>query len=126
MKIIAVVDHDNFLAQINRRELEKHQNRYHSSQPHLEIKIGTELNLGCGFDFSSDIKNNLDKVQALITSSQPVVNAIINGLRIANCKDDNNYSMEKFTQDLKDAGWRDSADAQWKGIEKLYNRLFGE
>lgn len=61
MKIIGKADGGNYVALVGHTELEKLTYKYYGKLPKLDI--GSELDLGEGYNFASDIQQSCKKMQ---------------------------------------------------------------
>lgn len=84
MKIIGIADGPSYARQyictVNHTELEKFLGLYYDKLN--QLKVGEEVDLGKGYDHASEITSAMRATQELIKAHQPVVTAILNGLRI--------------------------------------------
>jgi hypothetical protein len=54
MKVLGIVDSSTYLCEVGHSELEKSVDKYYGHLP--KLKVGSELDLGLGYDFRSAIK----------------------------------------------------------------------
>lgn len=80
MRIIGKGGGDFYIAMINHTELEKFLGLYYGNMKRLEV--GSDVDLGKGYDYAADIQSAMKKTSDLITSNQSVIAAIMNGLTI--------------------------------------------
>lgn len=83
MKVIGIAGdswNPQYICTIDHRELSKFLGLYYDKLKTL--KVGEEVDLGKGHDHASDIASAMKATQDLIKAHQPVVTAILNGLRI--------------------------------------------
>lgn len=82
MKILGISDSGGrqYICEVSHSEIEKFLNLYYGKLKALNV--GQEVDLGKGYDYSTDIAAALQKTQEFIRSNQAVVTAILNGLSI--------------------------------------------
>ena len=54
MKVIGTANGSDYIVQVSHSELEKVMGKYYGKMPNL--KVGDEMNLGTGYNFTSDIQ----------------------------------------------------------------------
>lgn len=69
-----------YIAQIEHSELERFLNLYYGKLNPL--KVGDEMDLGRGYEFDADVRCALRKTQEFIEAHQPVINALMDGLKV--------------------------------------------
>lgn len=84
MKIIGISDGHSYSRQyictVGHAELEKFLGLYYDKLK--ELKVGEEVDLGKGHNHACEIAKAMQATQELIKAHQPIVTAILNGLRI--------------------------------------------
>ena len=81
MKIIGKVTDDVYLCEVRHTELEKFLGLYYNNLK--KPVVGTEFDLGKGYDYAADIANAMKKTSDFIESHRNIVECILNGLNIA-------------------------------------------
>ena len=71
MKILGEVSRDTYIVEIKKTEIEKIFDKYFDKL-NYDLKVGSEINLGAGYDFRSDIKR---VCQEMITTMKSFENA---------------------------------------------------
>jgi len=82
MKILALVDSNKFIAEVNVTEIAKFLNLYYNKPGMPSITAGSEIDLAKGYDFHSDTVCALEKTQEFIKGNKAVIDAIISGIVI--------------------------------------------
>lgn len=83
MRVIGLVDDRTYVCVVARSEIEKYLGLYYNKR--LEgIKVGSEIDLGAGYDFASQVKEAMTKTRDFVQSNQAVVTAILNGMNLEN------------------------------------------
>ncbi|HYE70643.1 MAG TPA: hypothetical protein VD932_03875 [Aquabacterium sp.] len=80
MKVIAKVREDEYVCTVKHSEIEKFLDLYYGNMKTLNV--GQEVDLGKGHDHAAEIRSAMRATRELIEKHQPVVTAILNGLRI--------------------------------------------
>lgn len=83
MKVIGMAGdswNPHYICTIEHHELSKFLGLYYNKMQAL--KVGEVVDLGKGYDHASEIASAMKATQDLIKAHQPVVTAILNGLRI--------------------------------------------
>lgn len=80
MKVIGKIDSDVYICQVSHGEIEKFLNLYYGNLKHLSV--GQEIDLGKGHDYHCQIRDAMRATRELVEKHQPVITAILNGLRI--------------------------------------------
>jgi hypothetical protein len=57
MKVLGIVSHKKYLVEVEHTELEKLTGNYAYAKSLKELKVGDEMNLGTGYNFTSDIQS---------------------------------------------------------------------
>lgn len=71
-----------YICTINHKEIEKFLGLYYNKGGMEKLKVGDVVDLAKGHNHAAEIANAMEKTQELINAHQPVVTAILNGLRI--------------------------------------------
>lgn len=80
MKIIALAGSNKYIAEIDHAEVEKFFNLYYGKMK--ELKIGANIDLGRGYDWSFEIKTAMNTTKKFIEDNQKIISAIMNGFTI--------------------------------------------
>jgi hypothetical protein len=57
MKVLGIVSHNKYLVEVEHIELEKLTGNYAYGKNLKELKVGDEMNLGAGYNFTMDIQS---------------------------------------------------------------------
>lgn len=86
MKVIGLIpvkySDDVYICQVTREEIKKYFNMYYGKEELGSIAVGSEIDLGKGYDFYVDTNNALKKTQEFIESNKKTLDAIINGIQV--------------------------------------------
>lgn len=83
MKVIGIAGdswNPQYICTIEHNEIAKFLGLYYDKL--AKLKVGDEVDLGKGHNHAADISKAMQATQDLIKAHQPVVTAILNGLRI--------------------------------------------
>lgn len=85
MKVIGLASDNKLICEVSREELEKFFNAYYKSDDLMyrsirELKAGSELDLGRGYDHLSDIKSAFDGLKGFVKANQKIMKAVSSGL----------------------------------------------
>ena len=70
-----------YIYEIHHTELEKFLNQYYGNLKKLQV--GDVIDLGRGHDFAQEIEVSMKKTSDFIESNKTIIQAIINGVRVA-------------------------------------------
>jgi len=80
MKILGEAKNRKYICEVSHQELEKFLNQYYGNLKSLSP--GDEIDLGKGYNFLSETKSAVGKVQDFIESNKLIIEAIINGVNL--------------------------------------------
>jgi hypothetical protein len=85
MKVIGLGSDNNLICEISHQELEKFFNCYYKDSDPMrksirELKAGSALNLGQGYDHLSEIRSAFKQMQDFIKANENVIKGISSGL----------------------------------------------
>lgn len=87
MKVIGEAGTD-YICIVKHSEIEKFFNLYYNKFNRL--KIGEEIDLGRGYEWSADINKAFENTKKFIETNRETIKSIVNGLTIYQSKLDNN------------------------------------
>ena len=85
MKVIGVGSDNNLICEISHQELEKFFNCYYKDSDPMrksirDLRVGSALNLGQGYDHLSEIRSAFKQMQDFIRANETVIKGISSGL----------------------------------------------
>lgn len=80
MKVIGKSGRDSYICEVSHTEIEKYLNLYYGKMKSVEV--GEEIDLGKGYNFSSDIRDAMKKTSEFIGANKKIINAITDGIMI--------------------------------------------
>jgi len=81
MKVIAKATNDTFICEVSNSELEKFMNLYCGKMQ--KMQVGQEIDLARAYDFARDTRDALKKTSEFIGANAKVIEAILNGVTLA-------------------------------------------
>ena len=80
MLIIGKISDRKYICEVTHTEIEKFMNLYYNDMG--KLKVGDEVNLGKGYNFSVQIKYAMKKTEAFIAGNKEIIEAILNGISV--------------------------------------------
>lgn len=80
MKVIGKSGRDSYICEVSHTEIEKYMNLYYGKMESVEV--GEKIDLGKGYDFSSDIRDAMGKTSEFIKANKKIISAITDGIMI--------------------------------------------
>jgi len=82
MKVIGTINSELYLMQVSHSEIEKFMKLYYGKIS--KLKVGEEIDLGRGYDFSREIADSMVKTQDFIKANKEIIESILNGISVLN------------------------------------------
>ena len=80
MLIIGKISDREYICEVTHTEIEKFMNLYYNDMG--KLKVGDEVNLGKGYNFSVQIKDAMKKTEDFIAGNKEIIEAILNGISV--------------------------------------------
>ena len=80
MKVIGAISDGHYICEVTHTEIEKFMNLYYNNMK--KLKVGDEVNLGEGYNFSVQIKDAMKKTEDFIAGNKEIIEAILNGISV--------------------------------------------